>query len=80
MSSSSDKSLISVEKEISIDNDSITISLDKVCYKCMSLDFTKDLNDMLFQITVENCSSCNNKRYELTQAGRAILDLVKRHL
>jgi hypothetical protein len=42
--------------------------LDEECWRCNNEEGEK-----------ETCTNCNGKGFELTSAGRAILELIERH-
>lgn len=63
------------------------VSLDRPCWKCTRTDAIWASEGAL-RITEleeefengEHCSVCNNRRFTLTDAGEAVMNLVKRHL
>ncbi len=53
------------------------IALDKICWNCRGVNL-REHNESLWEDGV--CSICKGKGYEPTDAGQAIIGLVKRHL
>jgi len=63
-------------EEITISILNNKVALDQECWAC---DCKSKKPDEMFRRKDGTCSQCNDTGYQLTDAGTAIMDLVKRH-
>lgn len=59
-----------IELELRILNNDIIIELDRECWQCNGVGYDDDGGI---------CDICHGEGYRLTEEGKAIIDLVKRH-